>query len=101
MTIARKKSFLTVACPKCGSKLSYDAQQIQCENCDFRLWTRMANRRFETSELERLIADRSIGPFEGFRSKTGKPFAATIKLTPALSVEFHFGPSETKASAKP
>ena len=83
--------FLSSPCPKCGSKLRYDRRKIQCENCDFTLWTVMAKRRFKTSELERLIADRSIGPVEGFRSKTGKPFSATIKLTPALRVQFHFG----------
>jgi DNA topoisomerase-3 len=86
--------FLAVACPKCGGKLRSTPQEIHCGNCDFALWTVMANRRFKTSELERLLVDGSIGPLEGFRSKAGKPFAATIKLTPTLRVEFDFGPSE-------
>jgi len=84
--------FLAVACPKCGSKLRHDPRQIHCDNCDFALWTVMASRSFKTSELEQLIADRSIGPLEGFRSKTGKPVSATIQLTPTLGVEFHFSP---------
>jgi len=87
------KALLTVPCPKCGNKLRYDPRQIQCESCDFALWTAMANRRFETSELERLIADKSIGPLQGFRSRTGKPFTATIRLSTALRVEFIFDES--------
>src|SRR3954452_3159463 len=85
---------LAVACPKCGGKLRHKSDQVHCENCDFALWTVMASRRFKASELEQLIADGSVGPLQGFRSKTGEAFTATIILTPALSVEFHFGPGQ-------
>jgi DNA topoisomerase-3 len=63
-------------------------------NCDFALWMVVSSRRFKTWELEHLIQDGSIGPLQGFRSRTGKAFSATLKLTPTLRVEFHFGPGQ-------
>lgn len=45
-----------------------------------------------------MIAKGRIGPFEGFRSKVGKPFVATIELTPGLKLEFDFGPSQADCS---
>jgi hypothetical protein len=59
----------------------------------------MANRPFSTSELEKLISTGKVGPFHDFRSKTGKPFAATVRLTPALNLEFDFGQCKMEASA--
>jgi DNA topoisomerase-3 len=79
---------LKVACPKCGGNLRESHRRIQCHSCDFALWTIMASRQFTTSELEELISTRRIGPFQDFRNKTGERFAAAIKLTPTLEVEF-------------
>jgi len=58
----------------------------------------MASRQFKTSELEELISTGRAGPFHDFRSKTGKRFAATVKLTPALKLEFDFGQSKVASS---
>jgi DNA topoisomerase-3 len=82
---------LRVACPKCGGDLQEGHYRIRCQSCDFVLWTTIGSRKFTTSELEELISARAVGPFLDFRSKGGKHFAATIRLTPALKVQFDFG----------
>ena len=90
---------LKVACPKCGGDLRENHNRIQCQSCDFVLWRVMANRQFGISELEELISKGRIGPFEDFRGKTGKRFAAIVKLTPALKLEFDFGQTKLDSSA--
>jgi DNA topoisomerase-3 len=82
---------LNVTCPQCGGNLHDSPNRIQCHGCDFVLWRVMASRQFSTSELQELISTGRSGPFQDFRSKTGKRFAALLKLTPALKVEFDFG----------
>lgn len=40
----------------------------------------IGNRPLDPAEVKQLIAERSIGPLDGFRSRNGKPFAAVLKL---------------------
>jgi DNA topoisomerase-3 len=84
---------LTVRCPKCSGAIRENYKKFQCQSCDFALWRIVAGRQFEVQEVEELIAKRTIGPLQGFRSRMGKPFAALIKLTPDLKPEFDFGQS--------
>jgi DNA topoisomerase III len=97
-TISTDGGSLKVACPKCLGNLRENQNRIQCQSCDFGLWRIIANRRFGTSELEELISKGRIGPFADFRGKTGKHFAATIKLAPDLKLEFDFGPNNLDKS---
>src|ERR1051325_1297283 len=90
-TAASNSGTLRAACPKCGGILHEGHKRVQCHSCDFVIWKIMASRRFRTSELEELLSTRRVGPLEDFHSKTGKRFAATIKLTSALKLEFDFG----------
>ncbi|SRR6266566_5142370 len=96
--IATDGGLLKVACPKCGGNLRENHNKIQCQSCDFVIWRVMANRCFGTSELEELISKGTIGPFADFRGKTGKHFAATIRLTPDLKLEFDFAPNKLDRS---
>ena len=96
--IAADGGSLKVACPKCGGNLRENHNRIQCQSCDFVIWRVMANRHFGTSELEELISKGSIGPLQDFRGKTGKRFAATVKLGPTLKLEFDFGQSKLGSS---
>lgn len=86
--VADNSGLLRAPCPKCGSHLHEEPGRIRCQNCDFVLWRTIANRRFRTSELEELISTGSAGPFRDFRSKSGRSFAATLKFTSALRIEF-------------
>jgi DNA topoisomerase-3 len=82
---------LKTPCPKCGGAIKENYKKFQCQKCDYFLWKIVASRQMEIPEIEELISKRVIGPLQGFRSKMGRPFAAIIKMTPDLKVEFDFG----------
>ncbi len=46
------------------------------------------------------MRDRTVGPLEGFRSRLGRPFTATIKLSDDYEVTFDFGPSSGEDEAE-
>ncbi|HVM49076.1 MAG TPA: DNA topoisomerase III [Candidatus Acidoferrum sp.] len=82
---------LKVPCPKCGGEIHENYKKFQCQKCPFSMWKIMAGRQLEIPEAEELIAKRQVGPLQGFRSRTGRPFAAVIRLTPELKPQFDFG----------
>ena len=51
----------------------------------------MAGRAFERWELEKLLTEGKVGPLEGFRSKMGRKFNATVKLGEDFKPAFDFG----------
>jgi DNA topoisomerase-3 len=100
-TVPGDYATLTTPCPKCGGVIRENYKKFQCQNCDFALWRILSGRQFEPSEIEALIQNRQIGPLQGFRSRLGKPFAANIKLTPELKVEFDFGQQQGEGDGEP
>jgi len=88
-------AFLTLKepCPKCGGMVLENYRKFQCQACDFNIWKVVSSREFAPEEIEELIAARTIGPLQGFRSRMGKPFAAVVRLSPELKAEFDFGQS--------
>ena len=64
--------------------------------CGFSISKIPGSRAFELDEVERFLADKKIGPLEGFRSKAGWPFTAELKLAyddeiKNWKLEFDFG----------
>jgi DNA topoisomerase-3 len=53
----------------------------------------------EPHEIEELIANKKVGPLQGFKSKMGRPFAAIIKMSPEGKAEFDFGQDENGQAA--
>lgn len=84
---------LKTPCPKCGGEVRETYKTFQCENGDFSIYKIMGGRMLEPAEADELIAKRTIGPLQGFRSKMGKPFASILKLGDDLKVQFDFGQS--------
>ena len=78
-------------CPKCGGEVHENYKKFQCQSCDFGFWKIMGGRQLEIAEAEALLRERAVGPLDGFRSKMGRPFSATLKLNDANEVEFDFG----------
>ena len=78
-------------CPKCGGKVQENYRKVQCQKCDFSLWRVISGREWSPEELAELFTKRFVGPLTGFRSKQGRPFAAGIRLTDELRLEFDFG----------
>ena len=50
----------------------------------------IGNRKLALEELEILLKEKKIGPLEGFRSKAGKPYTATLVLSDEWKVKFQF-----------
>lgn len=92
-TIPGDFGVLKVPCPKCGGEVheKYKAYQCVQPGCEFSVPKILGGRMFEPEEVETLLRDRQIGPLQGFRSKTGRPFSAILRLTDAGRVEFDFG----------
>src|SRR3984893_16605215 len=86
-------SYLTIdaRCPKCGAlHLKEDYRTYFCETCGFRLFKNIASRQLSPDEVTALVTDRKIGPLNGFRSKTGKPFSPILIPNAENKPEFEF-----------
>ncbi len=86
-------AFATVdaPCPKCGGLVQENYRKFQCLSCDFSLWKVIAGREWAAEEVAQLITGKQIGPLSGFRSKMGRPFSASLKLSKEFRAEFDFG----------
>src|SRR6266446_6847077 len=83
---------LNVKCPKCGGgPFDESYRTFKCRSCGLIVWKTMAGRLFERSELEKLLTEKQVGPLEGFRSKVGRKFNATVKLSEDFKPAFDFG----------
>ena len=82
---------LTTRCPKCGGEVHERYKKFQCQQCDFAFWKIVAGRQLDLVEADTLLRERKVGPLEGFRSKLGRPFAASLKLGETHEVAFDFG----------
>src|SRR5256886_372902 len=83
---------LEVKCPKCGEgPFDESYRTFKCRSCGLIVWKTMAGRLFERSELEKLLTEKQVGPLEGFRSKVGRKFNATVKLSEDFKPAFDFG----------
>ncbi len=100
-TVPGDFSTLQTPCPKCGGVVKENYKKYQCQKCDFALWKILAGRQLEPAEVEELIAKRTIGPLQGFRSRMGKPFNAVLRLSPEFKTEFDFGQNDNEAAAAP
>lgn len=94
-------AFLTLQtpCPKCSGKVVENYRKFQCQKCDFTVWKVMSSREFAPEEIETLITEKAVGPLQGFRSRLGRPFAATMKLSPEFKAEFDFGSDAADSEA--
>ncbi|MBL8384183.1 MAG: DNA topoisomerase III [Burkholderiales bacterium] len=86
-------AFATVdaPCPKCGGLVQENYRKFQCLSCDFNMWKVISGREWAPEEVAELISKKQIGPLTGFRSKMGRPFAASLKLNADFRAEFDFG----------
>ncbi len=87
--------------PNCKGKIVENYRRYACTKCEFSLPKHPGSRTFEVEEVEQLLRDRTIGPLNGFISKMGRPFAAVLKITPELKIEFDFGQSNEDGSSEP
>ena len=92
---------LQVKCPKCGGgPFDEDYRTFKCRSCGLIIWKTMAGRLFEPAEVEQLLTRGRVGPLEGFRSKMGRRFNATVRLGEGFKQEFDFGEGGNGAPEK-
>jgi DNA topoisomerase-3 len=108
-TIPGDYATLVVPCPNCGGIVKENYRRFACtgksgaeEGCGFSISKIPGGRSFELDEVEQFIANKKIGPLEGFRSKAGWPFTAELKLAfddeiKNWKLEFDFGEDARKA----
>ncbi len=94
---------LTTPCPTCGGQVKENYRRYTCQGtdgqsqgCGFSFGKTPAGRAFEQSEVEAFLANKRIGPLDGFRSKAGWPFSAEMALKfndeeQNWKLEFDFG----------
>jgi DNA topoisomerase-3 len=90
-TIPGDYTTLKTPCPKCGGVVKENYRRFACGSCDFSISKIPGGRAFEIPEVETLISTKAFGPVDGFRSKMGRPFVASIKITDDHKLEFDFG----------
>ena len=113
-TIPGDYATLLNRCPNCGGVVKENYRRFACsgsrpegdgngntEPCGFSISKVPGSRSFELDEVERFLADKKIGPLEGFRSKAGWPFTAELKLAfdddiKNWKLEFDFGEDAKK-----
>ena len=102
-TIPGDFATLAAPCPKCGGEVHEKYKKFQCvsPSCDFGFWKILGGRQLEPAEAEALIRDREVGPLEGFRSRLGRAFAAKLRLTDTLEVQFDFGQGDGEGDEAP
>ncbi len=97
-TIPGDYATLKTPCPNCGGVVKENYRRFACTKCEFSMSKVPGGRQFEVAEVEELLANRTIGPLQGFRSKMGRPFAAILKISrdediSNYKLEFDFGQS--------
>lgn len=80
----KKVPFAKKSCPKCGAPVIVTDKGLMCskrnKGCDFGVWSVVASKKLNASELEMLLEGKEIGPFDDFVSKAGNNFSASIYL---------------------
>ncbi|MEY2683584.1 MAG: hypothetical protein RJA09_728, partial [Pseudomonadota bacterium] len=102
-TVPGDYATLATPCPNCGGVVKENYRRYGCtgtdgasEGCGFSFGKSPGGRTFEIPEAESFLADKRIGPLEGFRSKAGWPFVAELALVFSeddknWKLEFDFG----------
>ncbi|HEX2604543.1 MAG TPA: DNA topoisomerase III [Oxalicibacterium sp.] len=105
-TIPGDYATLKTPCPNCGGVVKENYRRFACTKCEFSMTKVPGGRQFEIAEVEELLAERTIGPLQGFRSKMGRPFAAVLKIVrdeeiKNFKLEFDFGQANDDENAEP
>ena len=83
---------LDLKCPKCGKQTIKDSPKAwSCSDCDFVIWNTIAGRTISAKEKKQLINKGKTDVLEGFKSKAGKEFSASLMLDSEKKVVFDFG----------
>lgn len=77
-----------------GMKFYETISRYKSEDESYMIRKILGGRRMSPEEIKELLIKRKLGPMEGFRSKKGKPFTASIILNENNKVQFVFSNAE-------
>jgi DNA topoisomerase-3 len=80
--------------PLNGIKWYETLSRFYSEDGEYAIRKILGGRRMAPGEIKTLVQERKLGPLEGFRSKRGRPFTASIILNDSNKVEFVFSGGE-------
>lgn len=81
-------------CPKCGAPVIETKKSYGCSawkrGCRFVIWKTVAGRRVTANQARQLLKEGRTARLKGFKSRSGKPFSAVLKLDGEHRVTFEF-----------
>ncbi len=78
-----------------GTNLIETFRAYKSKDGKFIIYKTIGNRRITEAEVCELVTNGKVGPLDGFKSKLGRPYSATLKLDENFAVKFQFGDGET------
>lgn len=82
-----------ITCPLCGKEnITMNRGGVFCDNedCDFKLFRKMAGHIFNDYEIKKLINEGCVRGIKDFKNKKGENFPATVILNDEGEVKFQF-----------
>jgi DNA topoisomerase-3 len=84
------------ACPKCGAPVVETQKAFGCSawksgGCKFAIWKTVSGKRLSAAQARQLLTTGRTGKLKGFKTKAGKPYAATLILDAGHKVRPEFG----------
>ena len=67
---------------------AYSCDQWRELGCKFVIWKEIASRKISKAEAKTLIEKKELNDLEGFKSRAGDSFKASLMLTPEGRVQF-------------
>ncbi|NQZ55888.1 MAG: DNA topoisomerase 3 [Lentisphaeraceae bacterium] len=85
---------LVGTCPVCGEEVHTKNKLYACssEACSFVVWKVIAGKTLTPTSVKELLTKKKTKVLEGFKSKTGKNFSASLEFDEKSEVKFVFTP---------
>ena len=61
------------------------------DGCKFAIWKNVSGKRISVAQARQLLAKGRTGQLRGFKSKSGKPYAAALVFDTEHKVRLEFG----------
>ena len=81
---------IDIVSPTDGDRMMENFRSYKSKDGLVTIYKVIGNRKLSLEELDVLLKEKKIGPLEGFRSKAGKQFVATLTLSDEWKVKFQF-----------
>lgn len=99
--VAQASTLEGSSCPMCGRAIMLTTRLARCvdDNCGWKIWRTVAGKTITESMLKKLLDEGVTPVLKGFKSKTGKPFNASLRLKDG-EVTFEFPEYKAKYSKR-